>query len=141
MKIFCFIKQEKDCEKNKNFSCFMNELKTYSDLKSKELFVLSSKISEKGREKGIKNLFGGRGETINPVVIQNIRKNPARFFKNMFEIYGCDKNGVNKIENAINQVFGIEVELPIAQYCTTNKVVEMVNNIFDIIVEQNKKSL
>ena len=137
----CFIKQEKDCEKNKNFSCFMNELKTYSDLKSKELFVLSSKISEKGREKGIKNLFGGRGETINPVVIQNIRKNPARFFKNMFEIYGCDKNGVNKIENAINQVFGIEVELPIAQYCTTNKVVEMVNNIFDIIVEQNKKSL
>ena len=120
---------------------FMDELKKYSDLKSKELFVLSSKISEKGREKGIKNLFGGRGETINPVVIQNIRKNPARFFKNMFEIYGCDKNGVNKIENAINQVFGIEVELPIAQYCTTNKVVEMVNNIFDIIVEQNKKSL
>jgi len=120
---------------------FMDELKKYSDLKSKELFVLSSKISEKGREKGIKNLFGGRGETINPVVIQNIRKNPARFFKNMFEIYGCDKNGVNKIENAINQVFGIEVELPIAQYCTTNKVVEMVDNIFDIIVEQNKKSL
>ena len=119
----------------------MNELKKYSDFKSKELFVLSSKISEKGREKGIKNLFGGRGETINPVVIQNIRKNPARFFKNMFEIYGCDKNGVNKIENAINQVFGIEVELPIAQYCTNNKVVEIVNNIFDIIVEQNKKSL
>lgn len=137
----CFIKQEKDCEKNKNFSCFMNELKKYSDFKSKELFVLSSKISKKGREKGIKNLFGGRGETINPVVIQNIRKNPARFFKNMFEIYGCDKNGVNKIENAINQVFGIEVELPIAQYCTTNKVAEMVDNIFDIIVEQNKKSL
>ena len=70
----------------------------------------------------IKNLFGGRGETINPVVIQNIRKNPARFFKNMFEIYGCDKNGVDKIENAINQVFGVEVQLPIAQYCTTNKV-------------------
>ena len=47
----------------------------------------------------------------------------------------------NKANPEHNQVFGIEVELPIAQYCTTNKVVEMVNNIFDIIVEQNKKSL
>ena len=134
----CFIKQEKDCEKNKNFNCFMNELKKYSDLKSKELFVLSSKISEKGREKGIKNLFGGRGETINPVVIQNIRKNPARFFKNMFEIYGCDKNGVNKIENAINQVFGVEVQLPIASYCTTNNVSEIVKKISNLLINEQK---
>jgi hypothetical protein len=134
----CFIKQEEDCEKNKNFNCFMNELKKYSDLKSKELFVLSSKISEKGREKGIKNLFGGRGETINPVVIQNIRKNPARFFKNMFEIYGCDKNGVNKIENAINQVFGVEVQLPIASYCTTNNVSEIVKKISNLLINEQK---
>jgi hypothetical protein len=136
----CFIKQEEDCEKNKNFNCFMDELKKYSDLKSKELFVLSSKISEKGREKGIKNLFGGRGETINPVVIQNIRKNPARFFKNMFEIYGCDKNGVNKIENAINQVFGVEVQLPIASYCTTNNVSEMVKKISNLLINEQTKT-
>ena len=134
----CFIKQEEDCEKNKNFNCFMDELKKYSDFKSKELFVLSSKISEKGREKGIKNLFGGRGETINPVVIQNIRKNPARFFKNMFEIYGCDKNGVNKIENAINQVFGVEVQLPIASYCTTNNVSEIVKKISNLLINEQK---
>jgi len=136
----CFIKQEEDCEKNKNFNCFMDELKKYSDLKSKELFVLSSKISEKGREKGIKNLFGGRGETINPVVIQNIRKNPARFFKNMFEIYGCDKNGVNKIENAINQVFGVDVQLPIASYCTTNNVSEMVKKISNLLINEQTKT-
>jgi hypothetical protein len=116
----------------------MDELKKYSDFKSKELFVLSSKISEKGREKGIKNLFGGRGETINPVVIQNIRKNPARFFKNMFEIYGCDKNGVNKIENAINQVFGVEVQLPIASYCTTNNVSEIVKKISNLLINEQK---
>ena len=58
----------------------------------------------------------------------------------MFEIYGCDKNGVNKIENAINQVFGVEVQLPIASYCTTNNVSEMVKKISNLLINEQTKT-
>ena len=114
---------------------FLKKLQNLSDLKSKELFVIKSRTSEKGREQGIKDLFGGRGENLNPYVIQNIRKNPERFFKKAFEIYGCDSSGVSKIEGAMKKVFDIDINLPIARYCTTNNVTEISLKVKNMVNE------
>jgi ABC-type antimicrobial peptide transport system permease subunit len=48
--------------------------------------------------------------------------------------------GVNKIENAINQVFNVEVQLPIASYCTTNNVSEMVKKISNLLINEQTKT-
>ena len=121
-------------EEDKNL---LKKLQSLSDQKSKELFVLKSRTSDTGREKGIKQLFGGRGENLNPFVIQNIRKNPERFFKKAFEIYGCDSNGVNKIEKALKNVFGVDLSLPIAQYCTTGNVAEISKKLKESLITEN----
>ena len=96
---------------------FIERLKNYSVLKSKSLFLTKTKISDKGREGGIRKLFGDRGYSLNPIVIQNIRKDPQTFIKNVINIFGCDNSGLRKLETALNDIFNINIELPMAQHC------------------------
>lgn len=100
----------------------IKKLKNYADIKRKELFILKSKTSDVGREGGIKGLFGKRGKNINPVIIQNIRKDPQTFIEKVFKVYGCDTGGITKLESALSRIFNVNVQLPVAQYCAVNNL-------------------
>ena len=124
---------------------FIQRLKDYSSLKSKGLYLTKTKVSDKGREAAIRKLFGDRGYSLNPLIIQNIRKRPGAFIKNVINIYGCDNSGLNKLETALNNIFNIDIQLPMAQHCAVgnnpqpNAVQESVNKVLKTLNEAIEK--
>jgi hypothetical protein len=123
----------------------IKKLLEYSHLKSKELYLTKTKVSDKGREAAIRNLFGERGNSLNPLIIQNIRKRPGAFIKNVINIYGCDNSGLRKLETALNNIFNIDIQLPMAQHCIAgnnpqpNAVQESVNKVLKTLNEAIEK--
>lgn len=123
----------------------IKKLKHYGDIKRKELFVLKSKTSDVGREGSIKKLFGKRGRTINPAIVQNIRKDPQRFIEKVLKVYGCDTGGITKLESALSRIFNVNIQLPVAQYCAVNNlpqpnaVQESVNKVLKTLNEAIEK--
>jgi hypothetical protein len=124
---------------------FIQRLKDYSTSKSKGLYLTKTKVSDKGREAAIRKLFGDRGYSLNPMVIQNIRKRPGAFIKNVINIYGCDNSGLRKLETALNDIFNINIELPMAQHCIAGNnpqpeaVQESVNKVLKTLNEAIEK--
>lgn len=123
----------------------MKKLLDYSHLKSKGLYLTKTKVSNKGREAAIRKLFGDRGYSLNPLIIQNIRKKPEAFIKNVINIYGCDNSGLRKLESALNNIFNIDIQLPMAQHCAVGNnpqpdaVQESVNKVLKTLNEAIEK--
>lgn len=123
----------------------MKKLLDYSHLKSKGLYITKTKVSDKGREGAIRKLFGDRGYSLNPLIIQNIRKKPEAFIKNVINIYGCDNSGLRKLESALNNIFNIDIQLPMAQHCAVGNnpqpeaVQESVNKVLKTLNEAIEK--
>jgi hypothetical protein len=123
----------------------IKKLLDYSHLKSKTLYLTKTKVSDKGREAAIRKLFGERGNSLNPLIIQNIRKRPGAFIKNVINIYGCDNSGLNKLETALNNIFDINIQLPMAQHCGVGNnpqpeaVQESVNKVLKTLNEAIEK--
>jgi hypothetical protein len=123
----------------------MKKLLEYSHSKSKGLYLTKTKVSDKGREAAIRKLFGDRGYSLNPLIIQNIRKSPETFIKNVINIYGCDNSGLRKLESALNNIFNIDIQLPIAQHCVAGNnpqpeaVQESVNKVLKTLNEAIEK--
>ena len=123
----------------------IKKLLDYSHLKSKGLYLTKTKVSDKGREAAIKKLFGERGNSLNPLIIQNIRKRPEAFIKNVINIYGCDNSGLRKLESALNNIFNINIQLPMAQHCVAGNnpqpeaVQESVNKVLKTLNEAIEK--
>jgi hypothetical protein len=123
----------------------IKKLLDYSHLKSKALYLTKTKVSDKGREAAIRKLFGERGNSLNPLIIQNIRKRPGAFIKNVINIYGCDNSGLNKLETALNNIFDINIQLPMAQHCGVGNnpqpeaVQESVNKVLKTLNEAIEK--
>jgi hypothetical protein len=71
---------------------------------SRELFMTKSKIGgENSVEGSISQLVGGeRQGTLNPAVIQNIRKNPDRFLQRFLEIYKNNPERLKKFKEIIS---------------------------------------
>jgi hypothetical protein len=131
--------------RSSNDELLIKKLKNYSDIKRKELFVLKSKTSDVGREGGIKGLIGKMRKNINPVIIQNIRKDPQTFIEKVFKVYGCDTGGITKLESALSRIFNVNIQLPVAQYCAANDlpqpeaVQESVNKVLKTLNEAIEK--
>jgi len=127
------------------FKDFVKKLKEYSETISKQLFNSKVKVSEKGREGGLQKMFGTRGHTINPIIIQRIKQKPSRFISNLFKVYGCDESGLEQIQMALNNVFNINIQLPLAQYCVAGNnpqpeaVQESVNKVLKTLNEAIEK--
>jgi hypothetical protein len=123
---------------------FIDKLHDYQTIKAKELFNINVKLSEKGREAALQKIFGDYVKTMNPLIIQDIRKNPRGFIEKLLKVYGCD-NGVKQIENALKNVFNVEVKLPTAKYCNVtnlqqpNAVQESVNKVLKTLNEAIEK--
>jgi hypothetical protein len=123
----------------------IKKLLDYSHLKSKGLYLTKTKVSDKGREAAIKKLFGERGNSLNPLIIQNIRKRPEAFIKNVINIYGCDNSGLRKLESALNNIFNVNIQLPMAQHCVAGNnpqpeaVQESVNKVLKTLNEAIEK--
>jgi hypothetical protein len=123
----------------------IKKLLDYSHLKSKGLYLTKTKVSDKGREAAIRKLFGERGNSLNPLIIQNIRKRPGAFIKNVINIYGCDNSGLRKLESALNNIFNIDIQLPMAQHCAVGNnpqpeaVQESVNKVLKTLNEAIEK--
>jgi Ni,Fe-hydrogenase III small subunit len=79
------------------------------------------------------------------LIIQNIRKSPETFIKNVINIYGCDNSGLRKLESALNNIFNIDIQLPIAQHCVAGNnpqpeaVQESVNKVLKTLNEAIEK--
>jgi hypothetical protein len=123
----------------------IKKLLDYSHLISKGLYLTKTKVSDKGREAAIRKLFGERGHSLNPLIIQNIRKRPGAFIKNVINIYGCDNSGLSKLETALNDIFNINIQLPMAQHCIAGNnpqpeaVQESVNKVLKTLNEAIEK--
>lgn len=91
-------------DKNK----LLNDLQKLSEKYSKMLFISKSKIgSEKSKEFGLSKIIGGNREgTLSPSIIQNIRKNPDRFFKRFLDLYKDEPERVSKFLEIIKNTLG-----------------------------------
>jgi hypothetical protein len=124
---------------------FIKRLHDYQTIKAKELFNINVKLSDKGREAGLQGMFGDYVKTMNPLIIQNIRQKPSRFIAKLFKVYGCDESGLGQIQNALRDVFNVEVQLPVAKYCAVgnnpqpNAVQESVNKVLKTLNEAIEK--
>jgi hypothetical protein len=124
---------------------FIKRLHDYQTIKAKELFNVNVKLSDTGREAGLQGMFGDYVKTMNPLIIQNIRQKPSRFIAKLFKVYGCDESGLGQIQNALRDVFNVEVQLPVAKYCVVgnnpqpNAVQESVNKVLKTLNEAIEK--
>ena len=136
------LEQQGVTKKNEDF---IKRLHDYQTIKAKELFNINVKLSDKGREAGLQSMFGDYVKTMNPLIIQNIRQKPSRFITKLFKVYGCDESGLGQIQNALRDVFNVEVQLPVAKYCAVgnnpqpNAVQESVNKVLKTLNEAIEK--
>jgi hypothetical protein len=131
--------------KSPKFKNFVKILENYKEMVSKKLFNSKAKLSDKGREAAFQNLFGDRGHTINPFAIQTWKKNPRKFVGEVLKMFGCDADGVNYIEQSIRNVFNVDIQLPLSQYCDGGNnpqpeaVQESVNKVLKTLNEAIEK--
>jgi len=124
--------------KNKTDEQFIEKLRNYQTIKNRELYNELVKISDKGREGALQDVFKNYIKTMNPLIIQDIRKNPRAFIEKLLKVYGCD-NGVKQIEDALKNVFNVNIQLPSAKYCETQAVQESVNKVLKTLNEAIEK--
>lgn len=90
-----------------NIESLKKQMIDLSNLESRTLFTKKSKIgSEKSKEYGLSKVIAGpRQGTMNPMVIQNIRKNPDRFLKRFLELYKDEPERVTQFKEIMQNTF------------------------------------
>lgn len=85
-------------------SQILTNLKTMSRELNRRLVNEKNKIYKSGVEQNIQKMFGARGESMSPFIIQQIRKNPDRFFKTFLQIYKDNPKRMRNMEKIFQQV-------------------------------------
>jgi hypothetical protein len=79
-------------------------MKKLSQELGRSLVNEKNKIYKTGVEQDIQKTFGSRGETMSPFIIQQIRKNPDRFFKNFLRIYRDNPKRMKNMEQIFQKI-------------------------------------
>lgn len=85
-------------------SDIMKKMKKLSEKLSRSLVNEKNKIYKTGVEQDLQKTFGSRGETMSPFIIQQIRKNPDRFFKNFLKIYQKNPKRMKSMDKIFQQI-------------------------------------
>lgn len=96
-------KQDLDMRIEKVFE-ILRKLKKLSEELGRSLVNEKNKLYKTGVEQDLQKVFGSRGETMSPFIIQQIRKNPDRFFKSFLQIYKNNPKRIRNMEKIFNQV-------------------------------------
>ena len=79
-------------------------MKKVSEELGRSLVNEKNKIYKTGVEQDLQKTFGSRGETMSPFIIQQIRKNPDRFFRNFLKIYKKNPKRMKNMETIFQQI-------------------------------------
>lgn len=82
----------------------IDQLKRKSVTIGRELINEKNKLYKTGVEQNLQTVFGSRGESMSPFVIQQIRKNPDRFLKSFLRIYKDNPKRMRNFEKIIQQI-------------------------------------
>ena len=82
----------------------MKKMKKLSEELGRSLVNEKNKIYKTGVEQDLQKTFGSRGETMSPFIIQQIRKNPDRFFRNFLKIYKKNPKRMKNMETIFQQI-------------------------------------
>jgi len=85
-------------------SYILKKMKKLSQELGRSLVNEKNKIYKTGVEQDIQKTFGSRGETMSPFIIQQIRKNPDRFFKNFLRIYRDNPKRMKNMEQIFQKI-------------------------------------
>jgi hypothetical protein len=97
------LKQEID-KKISTIKNLLNIHKQKSVQLGRELVNEKNKLYGTGVEQDLQNVFGSRGETMSPFILQQIRKNPDRFFRSFLKVYKENPKRMNNFEKIFNQI-------------------------------------
>ena len=82
----------------------LGQLKQKSVTIGRELVNEKNKLYKTGVEQDLQNVFGTRGESMSPFIIQQIRKNPDRFLKSFLKIYKDNPKRMRNFEKILQQI-------------------------------------
>jgi len=97
------IKQSLDLKINR-VKQIIDQLKQKSVTLGRELVNEKNKLYKTGVEQDLQNVFGSRGESMSPFIIQQIRKNPDRFLKSFLKIYQNNPKRMKNFEKILQRI-------------------------------------